>query len=448
MYDAAVDPAAEHALHEVEERGVRFVRLWFTDVLGFLKSFAIPSTELEKAFREGVGFDGSAVEGFARIEEADMLARPDPATFRLLPWPRGDEPVARIMCDILHPDGAPFEGDPRWVLRRALARAAESGYRLEAAPEVEFFLSSSERELVPLDTGGYFDLTTADLSDEFRRRVTTALDGLGARVEMYHHEDAPSQQEIDLSSGEAMATADAFIALRLAAKEVAQELGIHATFMPKPAPGIQGSGMHTHLRLLEEGSDRSAIYDPAGEAGLSKIGLAFVAGLLAHARGVTAVTNQWVNSYKRLVPGFEAPVHVCWGRRNRSALVRVPGDRPEDERACRIEYRAVDPACNPYLALAVLLAAGLDGVHEGLEPPEEASDNIYAMSEEERRAGGIASLPASLEEALREMARDEVVAEALGEHVFEWFLLNKRQEWEEYRAQVHPFEVERYFPLL
>ena len=444
----SMDQATEQALREVEERGVRFVRLWFTDVLGFLKSFAIPTAELEKAFREGVGFDGSAVEGFARVEEADMLARPDPTTFRVLPWPRSDEPVARIMCDVLHPDGSPFEGDPRWVLRRALARAEQSGYRLEAAPEVEFFLSSSDREFIPLDAGGYFDLTTADPAEEFRRRVTSALEALDVRVEMYHHEDAPSQHEIDLAPEDGMATADNVIGLRLAAKEVAQELGLHATFMPKPAASIQGSGMHTHFRLMEAGSDRSALYDPAGEAGLSKVGRAFVAGLLTHARGVTAVTNQWVNSYKRLVPGFEAPVYVCWGRRNRSALVRVPGDRPDDERACRIEYRALDPACNPYLAFAVLLAAGLDGISEGLDPPEEASDNIYALSDDERRAEGIASLPASLEEALREMSRDEVVAEALGEHVFEWFLRNKLQEWEEYRARVHPFEVERYFPLL
>src|ERR687887_107703 len=447
MYDRPVDPAAEQALHDVEERGVRYVRLWFTDVLGFLKSFAIPSTELEKAFREGVGFDGSAVEGFARVEEADMLARPDPATFRLLPWPRGDEPVARVICDIHHPDGAPFEGDPRWVLRRALGRAAESGYRLEAAPEVEFFLSSSDREFTPLDRGSYFDLTTADPAEEFRRRVTTALEALRIGVEMYHHEDAPSQHEIDVASSDAMAMADAVITLRIVAKEVAQEVGLHATFMPKPAAGIQGSGMHTHLRLLEE-SGRSALHDPSADAGLSKVAKAFVAGLLAHARGMSAVTNQWVNSYKRLVPGFEAPVHVCWGRRNRSALVRVPADRPDDERAARIEYRALDPACNPYLAFAVLLAAGLDGIREGLEPPPEASDNIYAMTEDERRAEGIASLPASLEEALRDLSRDELVAEALGEHVFEWFLRNKRREWEEYRAQVHPFEVERYFALL
>jgi glutamine synthetase len=442
-----MDPAAEQALRDVEGQGVRYVRLWFTDVLGFLKSFAIPSTELEKAFREGVGFDGSAVEGFARVEEADMLAIPDPFTFRLLPWPRADEPVARVICDIHHPDGTPFEGDPRWVLRRALRRASESGFAFECAPEVEFFLSSSDRAFLPLDKGSYFDLTTADPAEEFRRRVTTSLEGLSIRVEMYHHEDAPSQHEIDVASADAMAMADSLITLRLVAKEVAQELGLHATFMPKPAVGIQGSGMHTHLRVLEQ-SGRSALHDPAEEARLSKVARAFVAGLLAHARGLTAVTNQWVNSYKRLVPGFEAPVHVCWGRRNRSALVRVPADRPDDERATRIEYRALDPACNPYLAFAVLLAAGIDGIRGGLEAPAEASDNIYAMTEDERRAEGIASLPASLEEALREMSRDEVVADALGEHVFEWFLRNKRREWEEYRAQVHPFELERYFPLL
>ncbi len=445
-YDSAVDDDAQRVLDEVEERGVRFVRLWFTDVLGFLKSFAIPGTELEKAFREGVGFDGSAVEGFARVEEADMLARPDPATFRLLPWPRGDEPVARVMCDVLHPDGTPFEGDPRSVLRRGLSRAAEMGYRFEAAPEVEFFLSASAKELVPLDHGGYFDLTTADVADEFRRRVTLALDALGVPVEMYHHEDAPSQQEIDVSSMEALAMADSVITLRLAAKEVAQELGLHASFMPKPAAGMQGSGMHTHFRLLE--GERNALFDPSGRGGLSEIGRAFVAGVLEHARAITAVTNQWVNSYKRLVPGYEAPVYVCWAHRNRSALVRIPADRPKDEAACRIEYRAIDPACNPYLAFGAVLAAGLDGIRRGLKPPPEATDNIYAMPEDERRATGIASLPDSLLEAIREMSDDEVVAEALGEHVFEWFIRNKQREWEDYRTQVTPFEVERYFPLL
>jgi glutamine synthetase len=439
----AMDARAERGLRFAEESGVRFVRLWFTDVLGFLKSFAIPVEELEKAFEEGIGFDGSAVEGFARVEESDMLAKPDPATLKLLPWPKGEEPVARVMCDVLHPDGTPFEGDPRHVLRTVLDRAGERGYRFEARPEVEFFLSRSQDELVPLDRSGYFDMTTPDVAEEFRKLVTVALGDLDVPVEMYHHEDAPSQQEIDLAGGEALAMADSLMTLRLAVKEVAQELGLYATFMPKPAIGIQGSGMHTHFKLVEDG--RNSFFEPGG---LSKTGLGFVAGVLEHARAMTAVTNQWINSYKRLVPGYEAPVHVCWAHRNRSALVRVPADRPDDEQSCRVEYRALDPACNPYLAFAVILAAGLDGIERGLMPPPEATDNIYAMSPEERRAIGIAALPESLVEAVRDMERDEVVAEALGEHVFEWFLRNKRREWEEYRTLVTPFEVERYFPLL
>jgi glutamine synthetase len=440
-----VDQAARRVMAEVEDRGVRFVRLWFADVLGFLKSFAIPSEELEKGFREGIGFDGSAVEGFARVEEADVLARPDPATFRVLPWPT-DEPVGRMLCDITHPDGAPFEGDPRSVLRRVLGRAAEMGYEVVAGPELEYFLSRSAERLEPLDRGGYFDLTTAEVSDEVRKRTVAALDALGIRVEMLHHEDAPSQHEIDLAPDLAMATADALMTTRLAVKEVAQELGLHATFMPKPAAGIQGSGMHTHFRLLEGG--RNVLFDPTAEAGLSKVGRSFVAGLLDHAPAMTAVTNQWVNSYKRLVPGFEAPVHVCWARRNRSALVRVPVDRPDDESACRIEYRAPDPACNPYLAFAVVVAAGLDGIRRELEPPPEATDNLQAMSDDERRAAGIRSLPDNLHDAVALMERSDLVAEALGEHVFEWFVRNKREEWAAYRAYVTPFEVERSFPLL
>jgi glutamine synthetase len=440
-----VEPTAERALAEAEELEVRLVRLWFTDVLGFLKSFAIPVEELEKGFREGIGFDGSAVEGFARIEESDMLARPDPATFRVLPWPK-DEPVARMLCDITHPDGAPFEGDPRHVLRRNLRRAEELGYGVLAAPEIEYFVSGSGERFEPLDHGGYFDLTTTEVADDLRARTVTALERLGVPVHMVHHEDAPSQHEVDLAPGDALAVADAVMSVRLVVKEAAQELGLHASFMPKPAAGIQGSGMHTHLVLLE--GERNALFDATAETGLSKVGRAFVAGLLEHAAAITAVTNQWVNSYKRLVPGFEAPIHVTWARRNRSALVRVPADRPDDERACRIEYRAPDPACNPYLTLALLVAAGLDGVRRELEPPPEATGNLHAMSEEERRAAGIASLPDSLEEAVREMERSELVAEALGEHVFEWFIRNKREEWEAYRSYVTPWELERDFPLL
>ncbi|HEX2031310.1 MAG TPA: glutamine synthetase family protein [Actinomycetota bacterium] len=440
-----MDPAADRALREVEERGVRLVRLWFSDVLGFLKSFAVPSEELQKAFAEGIGFDGSAIEGFARAEEEDMLARPDPTTLRLLPWP-ADEPVARMLCDITHPDGAPFAGDPRSVLRRNLARAAELGYAVRAGPEVEYFLSRSAERLDPLDRGGYFDLTPAEAADDVRRQTLAALERLDVRVESMHHEDAPSQHEVVLAAGDALAVADAILTARLAVKEVAQEAGLHASFMPKPAAGIQGSGMHTHFQLLE--GERNAFFDPTAEARLSKVGRSFVAGLLEHAPAMTAVTNQWVNSYKRLVPGYEAPVYVCWGRRNRSALVRVPADRPDDESACRIEYRAPDPACNPYLAFSVILAAGLDGIARELEPPAEATDNLQAMSEEERRAMGIRSLPDNLHDAVALMERSDLVAEALGEHVFEWFIRNKREEWAEYRSYVTPWEVERSFPLL
>ncbi|MGH2662206.1 MAG: glutamine synthetase family protein [Actinomycetota bacterium] len=440
-----MDGPARRVLAEAEELGVRFVRLWFPDVLGFLKSFAIPSGELEKALGEGIGFDGSAIEGFARTEEADMLARPDPATFRILPWP-DDEPVARLLCDVTYPDGAPFEGDPRHVLRRTLRRAEEMGYRVTAAPEIEYFVSSSSERFHPLDHGSYFDLTTAEVADGLRKRTVSALDRLGIGVQMLHHEDAPSQHEIDLTAGEALETADAIMAVRLVVKEAAQELGLHATFMPKPAPGIQGSGMHTHLALLE--GDRNAFHDPTAETGLSKVGRSFVAGILEHAPSITAVTNQWVNSYKRLVPGYEAPVNVCWARRNRSALLRVPGDRPDDERACRIEYRAPDPSCNPYLAFALIVAAGLDGVARDLEPPPETTDDLQSMSEDERRAAGIASLPDNLYDAVRLLERSELAAETLGEHVFEWFIRNKREEWAAYRSYVSPWEIDRSFPLL
>ncbi|HEV3475443.1 MAG TPA: glutamine synthetase family protein [Actinomycetota bacterium] len=436
---------ADRALKEAEERGVRFVRLWFTDVLGFLKSFAIPVEELEKGFREGIGFDGSAVDGFARVEESDVLARPDPRTFRVLPWPE-DEPVARMLCDITHPDGTPFEGDPRHVLRRMLGRAAEMGFRVQAAPEVEYFVSRSADRFEPLDQGGYFDLTTAEVPDELRTRTVAGLEQLGIAVHMLHHEDAPSQHEIDLVPAEALDVADAVMAVRLVVKEAAQELGLHASFMPKPAAGIQGSGMHTHLSLWE--GERNALFDPTADSRLSKVGRSFVAGLLEHAPAITAVTNQWVNSYKRLVPGFEAPVHVCWARRNRSALVRVPADRPDEERACRIEYRAPDPACNPYLALAVIVAAGLDGVSRDLEPPAEATENLNELSDDERRAAGIASLPDTLLDAVHRMERSELVADALGEHVFEWFIRNKREEWGLHRTHVTPLEIERSFPIL
>ncbi|HVM10977.1 MAG TPA: glutamine synthetase family protein [Actinomycetota bacterium] len=437
-----MDPAAQRALAEIEGLGARFVRLWFTDVLGFLKSFAIPSEELEKAFREGVGFDGSSIEGFARAEEADMLARPDPATLGV--WPGGGQ--ARMFCDITHPDGVAFAGDPREVLRRVLARADGLGYRVLTEPEVEFFLSRSPERFEPLDRGGYFDLAPSEDAERVIATATSVLEALGIHVALTHHEDAPSQHELGLAPDGALATADALVTLRMVVKEAAQSAGLHATFMPKPAGGIQGSGLHTHLRLLE--GDRNALYDPTGAGGLSKIGRSFVAGLLEHAPAITAVTNQWVNSYKRLVPGFEAPVYVCWGRRNPSALVRVPADRPDDERACRIEYRAPDPACNPYLAFALIVAAGLDGVERELEPPPELNEDVRGLDPRELRAAGVRPLPEDLRGALEAMERSDLVPSVMGEHVFEWFVRNKREEWERARAEVTPAELERSFPLL
>jgi glutamine synthetase len=434
---------ASEVLITTEELGVRFVRLWFTDVLGFLKSFAVPVEELEKGFGEGFGFDGSAVDGFARVEESDVLARPDPSTFRVLPWPR-DEPVARMLCDLTHPDGAPFEGDPRHVLHRTLRKAGELGFAIRLAPEIEYFVSASGERLEPLDRGGYFDLTTAEVADDLRARTVESLDRLGIRVETLHHEDAPSQHEVDLAPDDALAMADAVMTVRLAVKEAAQELGLHASFMPKPDAALQGSGMHTHVTLLE--GDRNALFDPTADAGLSKVGRSFVAGLLEHAPAITAVTNQWVNSYKRLVSGFEAPAHVCWARRNRSALVRVPA--AADERGSRIEYRSPDPACNPYLAFAVIVTAGLDGVRRELDPPAETVEDLGALSEAELRAAGIHSLPDTLLEAVHIMESSDLVAETLGEHVFEWFVRNKREEWEAYRRYVTPWETERWFPIL
>ncbi len=440
------DKQRAYVLRTVEERDVRFVRLWFTDVLGFLKSFAIPSEELEMAFEEGVGFDGSAIQGFARVQEVDMIAKPDPTTFQILPWRPESQGVARMFCDIANADETPFEGDPRWVLRRNLQRAQELGFTFYANAEIEFFLFGSAETPEPLDRGSYFDLTPQDIGSEFRRHTIHYLEQMGISVHSSHHEVAPSQHEIDLRFADALTMADNIMTFRLAVKEVAQEHGVYATFMPKPLEGEWGSGMHTHMSLFE--GERNAFFDAADEYHLSKIGRSFIAGILAHAREMAAVTNQWVNSYKRLIPGYEAPVFVVWGRRNRSALVRVPMAKPQKEPSTRIEYRAPDPACNPYLFLAVALAAGLDGIERELELPPESQDDIYAMSAEERRALGLELLPDTLEDALHLMERSELLAEALGEHVFEWFLRNKREEWEEYKAYVTPFELSRYLPML
>jgi glutamine synthetase len=436
---------AEYVLHTVEERGIRFIRLWFADVLGFLKSFTITSQELEGAFTEGMGFDGSSIEGFSRIQESDMVAIPDPSTFQLIPW-KTEESVARMFCDIYEPDGTPFDGDPRGVLKRQLRRAADLGFTFYVGPELEYFYFRSLEDPAFLDQGGYFDETPLDVATDYRKRTVRYLEAMGIPVEYVHHEVAPSQHEIDLRYTDALTMADDVMTYRLIVKEVAQEFGIYATFMPKPVMGVNGSGMHTHQSLFE--GDRNAFFDPTDEYHLSKTAKSYIAGILAHAPEITLVTNQWVNSYKRLVPGYEAPVYVCWARRNRSALVRVPMYQPGKEQATRIEYRSPDPACNPYLAFAAMLAAGLAGVERDLDLPPEASNNIYEMTEAEREAAGIRSLPEDLHDAITLAERSEVLRAALGEHVHEFLIRNKRAEWDAYKSVVTAFEIERYLPIL
>jgi glutamine synthetase len=436
---------AEYVLRTVEERGIRFIRLWFTDVLGTLKSFAITPQELEGAFAEGMGFDGSSIEGFSRIQESDMVAFPDPSTFQIIPW-KSEQEVARMFCDIHDPDGSPFDGDPRYVLKRQLLRAAELGFTFYVGPELEYFYFKSSEGTEFLDRGSYFDLTPLDVATDYRKRTVFYLESMGIPVEYVHHEVAPSQHEIDLRYTDALSMADNVMTYRLTVKEAAQEFGVYATFMPKPVAGVNGSGMHTHQSLFE--GDRNAFFDATDEHHLSKTAKSYVAGILRHAREITLVTNQWVNSYKRLVPGYEAPVYICWARRNRSALVRVPMYKPGKEGATRIEFRSPDPACNPYLAFAVMLAAGLAGVENEYQLAPEASNNIYAMSEDERRASGIESLPEDLYEAIHVAEHSELVRETLGDHVFEFLIRNKHEEWDAYKSYVTPYELERYLPLL
>lgn len=439
----------DHVLRTVDERGVRLIRLWFTDVLGQLKSFAISATELEGAFDEGMHFDGSAIDGFSRVQESDVLARPDPATFELLPWASEGNASARMFCDILNHDGTPFEGDPRQVLKRNLERARKRGFTFMIAPEMEFFYFANGDPSAtpqPLDSGSYFDLTTADAASDLRIRTIHMLEAMGVPVEYSFHEDAPSQHEIDLRYMDALTMADNVMTFRLVVREIALEQGVYATFMPKPLAGVQGSGMHTHLSLFE--GDENAFHDAGDSYGLSSIARGFIAGLTTHAPEITAITNQLVNSYKRLIDGYEAPVFVTWARNNRSALIRVPFAKRGKQSSTRIEYRAPDPACNPYLAFSVILAAGLKGVEEGYELPPAASANVFEMTPQERAADDIRSLPQSLSDALVAMENSELVAEALGEHIFEWFLRNKRAEWLEYKSHISQFELNRYLPSI
>jgi glutamine synthetase len=437
---------ADYVLRTVQERGIRFIRLWFTDVQGFLKSVSISPQELETAFEEGMTFDGSAIDGYARLQEADMLAKPDPSTFQILPW-RRDEQVARMFCDIVTPEGDAFSGDPRTVLKRNLRKAADMGFTFNVAPELEYFyFADSGPEPKVLDRGGYFDLTPLDVAQEYRRKTINVLEQMGIPVEHSHHEVAPSQHEIIVRYTDALTMADNIMSFRLAVKEVALEHDIYATFMPKPLENHDGSGMHVHLSLFKDDENAFASADSPGE--LSDTGKAFVAGLLRHSREITAVTNQWVNSYKRLVAGFEAPVYVTWGRNNQSALVRVPSAKRGKPQSVRVEYRSPDSATNPYLTLSVLLAAGLKGIEEGYSLPAEAPGNVFELSSTERRSLGIERLPETLAQALDVMESSELVQEALGDHVFGWFLRNKRKEWERYQHHVSRFELETYLPVL
>jgi glutamine synthetase len=430
----------------IRQHRVRYIRLWFTDVLGFLKGFTITVDELPRALDDGMGFDGSSIEGFARIEESDMVARPDITTFAILPWESKEQPVARMFCDIYLPNGRPFAADPRYVLKTNLERARQLGFSYYVGPELEYFYFNNPKNAIVLDKGGYFDLTPLDVAQDVRNETVSALEDLGIVVEYSHHEVASSQHEIDLRYCDAMNMADNVMTYRLVAKEIAQAKGLHASFMPKPVFGINGSGMHTHQSLFQR--SKNAFFDKKDKYHLSKVARHFIAGLLRHAPEITSVTNQWVNSYKRLVPGYEAPVYICWAQMNRSALIRVPMYKPGKEKSTRIEYRVPDPACNPYLAFSIMLAAGLEGLQKGYQLCEPANDNIYQMSDEQRRRAKIQSLPEDLLEAIKLTEQSELVRKAFGDELFYYFIRNKKMEWDEYKAQVTQYEINKYLPIL
>ena len=437
----------QYVLEMVKKHDVKFIRLWFTDILGFLKSFAITVEELESALEEGMGFDGSSIEGFARIDESDMMAMPDPSTFQLLPWrPREHSAVARIFCNIIEPDGTPYKGDPRRALKDTLKRASDKGYTYYVGPELEYFYFKDDKGTEVLDRGGYFDLIPSDVATDLRRETVLIMDQMGIGVEYSHHEVAPSQHEIDMRYTDALTMADNVMTYRLIVKEVALKNNVYATFMPKPIFGENGSGMHTHQSLFK--GDSNAFFDPKDKYNLSKTAKHYIAGLMRHAHEITLVTNQWVNSYKRLVPGYEAPVYISWARRNRSDLIRVPMYKPGHEKATRVEYRSPDPACNPYLAFAVMLAAGLEGIEKEYELAEPVERNVYEMSAEERKEIGINTLPSSLYEAIELAESSEIVKKALGDHIFEKLIENKKLEWDKYRIQITKYELDEYLPVL
>ena len=436
-----------YILEMAKKHDVKFIRLWFTDILGYLKSFAITVEELEGALDEGMGFDGSSIEGFARIDESDMLAIPDPDTFRILPWrPMEHSAVARMFCNIVEPDGTPYKGDPRRILKETLKRASDMGCTFYVGPELEYFYFEDDTDTKVLDKGGYFDMIPSDVASDLRKKTVITLQQLGIDVEYSHHEVAPSQHEIDMRYTDALTMADNVMTYRLVVKEVALLHDVYATFMPKPMFGENGSGMHVHQSLFK--GDRNAFFDANDQYNLSDIAKQYIAGLLRHAPEITLITNQWVNSYKRLVPGYEAPVYISWARRNRSDLVRVPLYKPEKENATRVEYRSPDPACNPYLAFAVMLAAGLEGIEKGYELRDPIEEDVYEMTAEERKERGIGTLPASLYEAIELTEQSELVRKTLGEHTFTKLIENKKIEWDKYKTQITAYELREYLPVL
>jgi glutamine synthetase len=445
---ATSDPnARKNVLKRIDDEGVEFVLLWFTDIEGHLKSFAVTPSEIEDALDDGMGFDGSSITGFNAIEESDMVAIPDPDTYQLMPWREGETKVGRMICDVVTPDGQPYEGDPRYVLRRALDRMKSMGFdTFNVGPELEYFLFKDDSGTETLDEGGYFAMTTLDAATELRQQTVRALEGMGIAIEYVHHEVGPSQHEIDMRFAPALQMADHTMTYRLIVKEVAKKAGFHATFMPKPIFGENGSGMHTHQSLFNEG--RNSFFAGEDDWHLSDVGKAFIAGQLRHAREIAAVFAQWVNSYKRLVPGYEAPVYVAWSQRNRSALIRIPLYKPGAEQATRAEIRCPDPACNPYLTFAALLHAGLEGIEKGYELPDPMETNLYHLTAEQRTERGIVALPETLGEAITEFAGSDLLRTAFGPHIFDRYVELKRKEWDEYRVQLTQWEMEKYLPVL
>ncbi len=440
------DAMKEYVLKKAHDNKIKFIRLWFTDVQGMLKSFSITVEELEGALSEGMGFDGSSIEGFSRIEESDVLALPDPSTFQILPWSPAENGVARMFCDIIEPTGKNFEGDPRGVLKRNLKKAADLGYTYYVGPELEYFYFKSEKNPEPLDYGGYFDVTTPDVASNLRRTTILYLEAMGIGVEYSHHEVAPSQHEIDLRYTDALTMADSAMTYRMIVKEVAARNGVFASFMPKPIFGENGSGMHTHQSLFK--GDKNVFFDADDKYNLSTEAKHFIAGLLKHSKEICAITNQWVNSYKRLVPGYEAPVYISWARRNRSTMVRVPMYKPGKEKATRVEFRCPDPACNPYLAFSVMLAAGLEGIKNKYPLADPVEENIFEWDKKKRESEGMDNLPDNLFEAVKYMENSKLIKEALGDHVFTKFVENKHIEWDRYRTCITDYEIKKYLPIL